>query len=41
MSELQNEKPPIFKSWTTWYALVIGVMVFQVIIYLIVTRIFS
>lgn len=41
MSELQNEKPPLFKSWTSWYALVIGALILQVIVYLFITMIFS
>lgn len=41
MSELQNEKPPLFKSWNFWYAIVLGAMLIQVLIYLLITLAFS
>jgi len=31
------EKPPLFNSWTGWYALVLGVLVIQIILYRILT----
>ncbi len=36
-----ESKPPLFSSWSTWYWLVTGVMVAQLIIYLIITISFS
>lgn len=37
----ESEKPPLFKSWMGWYILVLGVLVFQVIIYHLLTVAFS
>jgi hypothetical protein len=28
-----DQGPPIFKSWLTWYALVIGILVVQIFLY--------
>jgi hypothetical protein len=39
MSEI--EKPPIFKSWTGWYILILSVLGVQIIIYRILTVAFS
>jgi hypothetical protein len=36
-----QEKPPVFESWNSWYALVLGVMIVQVIFFFILTRSFS
>lgn len=41
MSEHNEEKPPIFARWRTWYALVLGALVIQIIVYFIITLIFS
>src|SRR5688500_4637985 len=35
------EKPPLFKTWSGWYLLVLSVLVLQIIIYRIVTLAFS
>ena len=40
MSELQNEKPPLFKTWSSWYAIVLGAMLIQVLIFLLITLAF-
>jgi hypothetical protein len=37
MSELNDERPPVFKQWRTWYALVLGALIIQIIIYLVIT----
>lgn len=37
MSELNDERPPVFKRWRTWYALVLGALIIQIIIYLVIT----
>jgi hypothetical protein len=37
----ESEKPPIFKSWTGWYILILSVMVVQIIVYRILTVAFS
>jgi len=36
-----SEKPPLFKSWTGWYVLVLSVLVAQVIIYRFITMVFA
>ncbi len=36
-----EEKPPLFKTWRVWYYLVLGVMLAQVLIYFLITKIFS
>jgi len=41
MSDLNNEKPPVFQSWKTWYTIVLGALVIQVIIYFIITHTFA
>jgi len=38
---MSEEKPPLFRSWKTWYKLVLGVMLFQVIVYFLITKYFS
>jgi len=35
------EKPPLFSSWTGWYALILSVLAVQIIIYYILTLAFS
>lgn len=37
----ESEKPPIFKTWTGWYILILSVMVAQIIVYRILTVAFS
>jgi hypothetical protein len=41
MEASENSKPPVFGRWSGWYWLVTGVMLAQLIIYLIITRLFS
>lgn len=36
-----EEKPPIFKTWKGWYALVIGLIVLQIILFAQLTKLFS
>lgn len=36
-----EEKPPVFKTWRTWYWLVLAVMLAQVIFYFAITKSFS
>lgn len=38
---MSEEKPPLFRSWRTWYKLVLGAMAFQVIAYYLITKYFS
>jgi len=41
MAELPEEKPPVFKSWNSWYWLVLGVMAIQVLLFTLLTASFS
>lgn len=36
-----EHKPPLFKNWSTWYWIVLGVMLLQVILYTWLTHVFS
>jgi hypothetical protein len=36
-----NETPPVFKSWSGWYWLVIAAAVIQFLIYFFITQSFS
>lgn len=36
-----TEKPPLFKSWTGWYVLILSVLVVQIILCQILTLAFS
>lgn len=36
-----TEKPPLFKSWTGWYVLILSVLILQIILYHILTLTFS
>lgn len=36
----EQERPPIFKSWNTWYWIVLVVMLLQVFLYFMITRAF-
>jgi hypothetical protein len=38
---MDEEKPPIFKSWNAWYWLVIGFLVFCIAFFYLLTRLFS
>ncbi len=38
---MSEEKPPLFESWNTWYKIVLGTMLIQVIIYFLITKSFS
>jgi hypothetical protein len=36
----EQERPPIFKNWNSWYWIVIAVMLIQVISYTVITQSF-
>jgi hypothetical protein len=36
-----DEKPPLFQSWKSWYWLVLGVMLAQVIVYFWISKLFA
>lgn len=38
---MNEEKPPLFQSWMTWYKVVLAVMFIQVILYFLMTKSFS
>ena len=37
----QNNKPPLFNSWTSWYALVIGFLIVLIILFYLFTKTFA
>jgi hypothetical protein len=39
--KLPEGKPPFFKTWRGMYALVLGALVFQIILYYAITRFFE
>ncbi|HEY0041255.1 MAG TPA: hypothetical protein VGB71_11360 [Flavisolibacter sp.] len=41
MSESNNDKPPIFRSWTGWYILVILFLVLLIILFNYFTKSFA
>lgn len=41
MSETNNDRPPIFKSWTGWYAVVILFLVLLIILFNVFTKSFA
>ena len=38
---MDEEKVPLFKSWSTWYWLVIGFLVFCILFFYLLTKHFS
>ncbi len=36
-----EHKPPLFKNWSTWYWIVLGVMLTQVVLFTLLTQVFS
>jgi len=36
-----EEKPPVFKSWTAWYVLVIGFLALLILLFFLFTKHFS
>jgi len=41
MNEIKNDKPPLFKSWTGWYVLVILFLVTLIVLFKLFTKKFS
>lgn len=37
----ETEQVPLFKKWKTWYIVVMGVLVVQIIVYYLITQSFS
>lgn len=40
-TEEQEERPPLFKKWGTWYMLVIGCLVLLILFFYFLTKHFS
>ncbi len=40
-TEEQEERPPLFKKWSTWYRLVIGSLVLLILFFYFLTKHFS
>lgn len=41
MNNKDNDRPPLFKSWNTWYILVIGFLILLIILFSLFTRLYS
>jgi len=41
MKEIDNEKAPFFKSWNSWYILVIGFLLLLIVLFFFITKRFS
>jgi hypothetical protein len=40
-STTEDDKPPLFDSWKGWYTIVLSVLAIQIILYYVLTRVFS
>lgn len=38
--DANDEKPPLFRKWSAWYWLVMGVLFVQIIVYFAITNSF-
>jgi hypothetical protein len=38
---MNEEQPPVFRNWKTWYLLVLAVLVMQLVVFVLLTRSFS
>ncbi len=41
MTQQEIDKPPFFKSWTSWYVLVLLFLVMLIIIFYLITKRFA
>jgi hypothetical protein len=41
MNEAQNDKPPLFKTWTAWYVVVIGFLILLIVLFDLFTKKFA
>lgn len=41
MNNLQNDKPPLFNAWASWYIMVIVVLVVLIILFYLFTKTFA
>jgi hypothetical protein len=39
--ETMEERPPLFRSWNAWYALVLGTLAFLIVLFTLFTHAFS
>lgn len=37
----ENDKPPLFKSWTTWYVLLLAFLLVLILVFYYITKTFS
>jgi hypothetical protein len=40
-TDIEKDNPPVFRSWRRWYALVLGALVAQIILYFWLTSSFQ
>jgi hypothetical protein len=38
---MSEDQPPLFRSWNSWYKLVLAIMLIQVVVYFLITKSFS
>lgn len=38
---MEQEQPPLFKKWSTWYWIVLGALAAQIVLYYIITASFA
>jgi len=41
MDSSPDEKPPFFKSWVSWYLLVVGFLILLIVLFFLFTKHFS
>ncbi len=39
-NDVQEDLPPIFKNWISWYSIVIAALVIELILFYIITKVF-
>jgi hypothetical protein len=37
MSDSSEDRPPVFRRWSAWYAIVLGLLVLQIVAYYLIT----
>ncbi|MGV3528856.1 MAG: hypothetical protein ACO1OO_08170 [Flavisolibacter sp.] len=37
----ENDKPPLFKAWTTWYVLLLAFLLVLILVFYYITKTFS
>jgi len=41
MIDDQKDKVPLFKSWTSWYVVVLGFLILLIVLFYLLTKIFA